>query len=40
MARVFETEAVCDEPQAYLPSALRAELKCFEPPSPHGRAVL
>ena len=31
MARVFETEAVCDEPQAFLPSQLRAELKCFEP---------
>ena len=24
MARVFETEAVCDEPQAFLPGPLRA----------------
>lgn len=30
MARAFETEAVCDEPQAFLPRELRAQLKCFE----------
>ena len=32
IARVCETEAVCDQPRDYLPSELKAELKeTFEP---------